>query len=114
MKNAAVLFSILLSVLSANAAEHTQRPNIFIAISDDVSYPHASAYGSTMVHTPAFDRTAASGALFRNAFCAAPGCSPSRAALLTGRHIWMIEEAGTHASYFHTLGFAQPSRSRSL
>lgn len=88
---------------SAVGAESSERPpNIFIAISDDVSFPHAGAYGSRMVHTPAFDRTAASGALFRNAFCAAPGCSPSRAALLTGRHIWMIEEAGTHASYFQT------------
>ncbi|HAD61941.1 MAG TPA: heparan N-sulfatase, partial [Planctomycetaceae bacterium] len=64
---------------SAVGAESSERPpNIFIAISDDVSFPHAGAYGSRMVHTPAFDRTAASGALFRNAFCAAPGCSPSR------------------------------------
>lgn len=77
-----------------------ERPNIFIAISDDVSFPHASAYGSKMVRTPAFDRVAAAGVLFNNAFCPAPGCSPSRAAFLTGRHIWMIEEAGTHASYF--------------
>lgn len=76
------------------------RPNIFIAISDDVSWPHASAYGSGMVTTEAFDRVAAAGVLFHNAFCPAPGCSPSRAAFLTGRHIWMIEEAGTHASYF--------------
>jgi uncharacterized sulfatase len=38
--------------------------------------------------------------LFRNAFVASPGCSPSRAAFLTGRHIWQIEEAGTHASSF--------------
>ena len=55
-----------------------------------------------MVNTPAFDRVARDGVLFNNAFCGAPGCSPSRAALLTGRHIWMIEEAGTHASYFQT------------
>lgn len=95
--------SVLVAVLvttAVSSASDGGRPNIFIAISDDVSFPHASVYGSRMVNTPAFDRTAASGALFRNAFCAAPGCSPSRAALLTGRHIWMIEEAGTHASYF--------------
>ena len=69
-------------------------------ISDDQSFPHASAYGSKMVSTPNFDRIARDGMLFNNAFCAAPGCSPSRAAFLTGRHIWMIEHAGTHASSF--------------
>ncbi len=86
------------------------RPNVLICISDDVSYPHASAYGSQMVRTPAFDRVAKDGVLFHNAFCAAPGCSPSRAALLTGRHIWMIEEAGTHASYFQAKYATFPER----
>ena len=86
------------------------RPNILVMISDDVSYPHASAYGSQMVETPVFDRVAQSGILFDNAFCCAPGCSPSRAALLTGRHIWMIEEAGTHASYFRTQYETFPER----
>lgn len=87
-----------------------ERPNVLIMISDDVSYPHASAYGSKMVNTPAFDRVAKNGVLFHNAFCAAPGCSPSRAAFLTGRHIWMIEEAGTHASYFQTKYQTFPER----
>ncbi|MGK0187801.1 MAG: N-sulfoglucosamine sulfohydrolase [Verrucomicrobiales bacterium] len=76
------------------------RPNILLAISDDQSWPHASAYGSKMVSTPHFDRIAREGALFSNAFAASPGCSPSRAALLTGRNTWQIEHAGTHASYF--------------
>ncbi|MDG1893612.1 MAG: sulfatase [Fuerstiella sp.] len=91
---------LILVIVAAPHAFAADRPNIFIAISDDVSFPHASAHGSKMVNTPAFDRVAADGVLFNNAFCPAPGCSPSRAAFLTGRHIWMIEEAGTHASYF--------------
>lgn len=78
----------------------SDRPNILFAIWDDVSYPHVSAAGSRMVTTPAFDRVASEGALFRNAYAPAPGCSPTRAAFLTGRHIWMIEQAGTHASSF--------------
>ncbi|QEG00930.1 Choline-sulfatase [Stieleria maiorica] len=80
----------------------TQRPNILIAISDDQSYPHASAYGDRAIRTPSFDRVARSGVLFRNAFTPAPGCSPMRAAFLTGREIWQIREAGTHASFFPT------------
>src|SRR5690554_2681597 len=80
--------------------ENSKPPNILFAISDDQSYPHASAYGSQWVQTPAFDRVAEEGVLFLNAFSASPGCSPSRAALLTGRNAWQIEDAGTHASEF--------------
>lgn len=80
--------------------ETSKRPNILIALSDDQSYPHASAYGSRMVSTPAFDRVAQQGILFNNAFVASPGCAPSRAALLTGLNPWQLEESGTHASSF--------------
>lgn len=81
-------------------ADSGPRPNVLIAISDDQSWPHASAYGSQMVHTPAFDQIARQGVLFNQAFCASPGCSPSRAALLTGLNTWQLEHAGTHGSYF--------------
>ena len=77
-----------------------KQPNILFAISDDQSYPHASAYGCKFVNTPAFDRVASEGVLFNNAFSASPGCAPSRAALLTGKNDWQIEQAGTHASSF--------------
>ncbi len=77
-----------------------QRPNILFVIADDQSYPHASAYGASVFRTPAFDRIAEQGVLFSQAFVAAPQCSPSRAAILTGRNIWQLGEAGTHSSYF--------------
>lgn len=80
--------------------EKKKQPNILFVISDDQSYPFASAYGYKAIHTPAFDRIAYEGVLFTNAFAASPGCSPSRAALLTGRNCWQIEQAGTHASAF--------------
>lgn len=75
-------------------------PNILIAISDDQSFAHTSAAGYPGVKTPVFDRVAAEGILFRNGFAPSPGCSPSRAAFLTGRHTWQIEQAGTHMSSF--------------
>ena len=93
------LFSLLVAVgLTATAAD--ERPNILVCVSDDQSYPHASAYGYEAVRTPSFDRIAAEGVLFTNAFTPAPGCSPMRASFLTGKYIWEIGPAGTHASSF--------------
>ncbi|MCL6220551.1 sulfatase [Zunongwangia sp. M21534] len=76
------------------------RPNILFAISDDQSFPHASAYGEDWIKTPGFDKVAKEGILFTNAFSASPGCSPSRAAILTGLNTWQLEQAGTHDSEF--------------
>ncbi len=91
---------VLVMLLSATAIQAGQRPNILLAISDDQSYPHASAYGDEGLKTPAFDRIAREGLLFHNAFSSSPGCSPSRASLLTGCYCWQLEHAGTHASSF--------------
>lgn len=77
-----------------------KRPNILLVISDDQSWPHASAYGYEGISTPVFDRIAEEGILFNQAFVPAPQCSPARAALLTGLYPWQIEEAGIHASSF--------------
>ena len=55
-----------------------------------------------MVRTPAFDRLAKMGVRFSNCMAGSPGCSPSRAVLLTGLNHWQIEQAGTHASSFPT------------
>ena len=66
-------------------------PNILFAIADDQSYPHAGVYGFSEINTPGFDYVANSGVLFHNAFVAAPQCSPSRAAILTGKNIWELE-----------------------
>ena len=101
----AFLFALLIGTMTlcttkVQKEEIVEQPNILFAIADDQSYPYASAYGTQGISTPAFDQVANSGVLFHNAFVAAPQCSPSRAAILTGRNIWQIEEAGTHASSF--------------
>ena len=96
----ALLIFLLAGFGSELLAAEQSRPNILIAISDDQSYPHASVYGATGIETPALERVAAQGVVFENAYVAAPGCSPSRAAFLTGLNIWQLEQAGTHASSF--------------
>jgi uncharacterized sulfatase len=89
--------------------EQGRRPNILFAIADDWGWPHASIAGAKAVRTPNFDRIAREGVLFTHAFCAAPQCSPNRAAILTGRHIGQLEEAGTHSSLFPDKFKAYPS-----
>lgn len=75
-------------------AEDPRLPNILFAISDDQSWNHCGANDCSFVNTPAFDAIAKEGVLFPRAFCAAPSCAPSRSAILTGRNIWELEEAG--------------------
>lgn len=77
------------------ASPPAKRPNILFCLADDWGYPHASILGDTTVQTPTFDRVAREGVLFRNAHCAAPSCSPSRAAILTGRPVWQLEQGAT-------------------
>jgi len=99
---AVTVLLLTLSVQSAPvlAGTGSGRPNILIAISDDQSWPHTSAEGSSFVQTPNLDRLSSKGVRFTNGYAASPGCSPSRAALLTGQHHWMIGPAGTHGSSF--------------
>ena len=74
-----------------------QRPNIFFALADDISYPHMGAYGMDWIKTPAFDRVAAEGLLFTNAYTPNSKCSPSRASILTGRrNSWQLEAGANH------------------
>jgi len=77
------------------------RPNILFCISDDQSWLHTGAYGDPVVKTPHFDRVAKEGVLFTHAFCAAPSCTPSRAAALTGQDIWRLGEGATLRGVLH-------------
>ena len=84
---------------TTDAAE-PRRPNILLAVADDQGHIHAGAYGFAPVRTPTLDRMAEQGILFNNAFVASPGCTVSRASLLTGRNPWQNGEAGQHGSHF--------------
>ncbi|XOV94697.1 MAG: sulfatase [Bacteroidota bacterium] len=94
------LFLILISGLFYSCKEEEKRPNILFAIADDATYMHFGAYGCDWVSTPAFDRIAKEGLLFSNAYTPNAKCAPSRAAILTGRNSWQLEEIGNHLAFW--------------
>lgn len=87
------LLIVPVGVLQAVEAPAPPRPNILFLFGDDWGWPHASCLGTPGIRTPTFDRLAREGVLFRNAHVAAPSCSPSRAAILTGQWHWRLEQA---------------------
>lgn len=96
-----IAYALLLSIISvllifpkqeAKASQNPKPPNILFCIADDWSWPHASIYGDPVVSTPVFDRVARQGAVFTHAFVAAPSCTPSRAAIVTGMMPHQLEE----------------------
>ena len=93
MKNA-LFSSLILCCLPFISAALPEKPNIVLLFADDL-WRYASAYGDSqrpsandLLSTPVFDRIAAEGALGWNVFVSAPSCSPSRAALISGRHFF--------------------------
>lgn len=88
----ALTVTVFLPMQSIRAAD--SRPNILFAFADDWGR-HASAYAklepggvNDIVLTPNFDRVAARGVLFNNAFVNAPSCTPCRSSLLSGQYFW--------------------------
>jgi N-sulfoglucosamine sulfohydrolase len=75
------------------------KPNVLFCIADDAS-SHFGAYGCRWVKTPNIDRVAAAGVVFENAYTPTAKCAPSRAAIMTGRYPWQLEEAANHQPYF--------------
>jgi arylsulfatase A-like enzyme len=93
--------ALALAALAPHAlAADPPKPNVLFVIYDDWGYGHAGAYGCNWVRTPAFDRVAKDGALFKNCFTNNPKCSPCRASILTGRNTWQLEEAMCHNGLF--------------
>lgn len=71
---------------SESALAEASRPNFLIIYTDDHGYGDVSTYGATDVRTPNIDSLAADGMLFTTMRANCTVCSPSRAALLTGRN----------------------------
>ncbi|XP_055268923.1 N-acetylgalactosamine-6-sulfatase isoform X2 [Moschus berezovskii] len=76
---------LVLSAAELGVTRAPQPPNILLLLMDDMGWGDLGVYGEPSRETPNLDRMAAEGMLFPNFYTANPLCSPSRAALLTGR-----------------------------
>ncbi len=84
MKYSAILLTLIgVSLLSA---KENKRANIVLFLIDDLGWKDLGCYGSTYYRTPNIDKLAAQGVRFTNGYAACAVCSPTRAALLTGKH----------------------------
>lgn len=79
------VFLATLAVIHALAADAPRRPNVLLIMTDDQGFGDAGFQGNPVLKTPALDALAKGGVRFTD-FLASPTCSPTRAALMTGRH----------------------------
>jgi arylsulfatase A-like enzyme len=82
-----ILFSLLALAPFANsfAADPNQKPNIVHIVADDLGWKDVGFNGAIDIKTPNIDKLAATGAKFTQ-FYVQPMCTPTRAALMTGRY----------------------------
>ena len=77
-----VIFTVLLQLLLKSS---TEQPNIVFILADDFGWNDVSFHGSQQVRTPTLQRLADEGLILNN-YYTSPWCTPSRSALMTGRH----------------------------
>lgn len=97
MKLTSLLLALSLLAISCSKESTERPPNIIHIFADDLGYGDLSSFGATDISTPNIDRLATEGIKFTDFYSAAHVCSPSRAALLTGR---LPQRMGIHGVFF--------------
>ena len=80
------LLFLLVNALLLPALSQSSKPNIIYIMADDLGYADLSCYGRKDYQTPHLDKLASQGVKFMNAYAAAPLCTPTRTAFMTGRY----------------------------
>jgi len=100
-----LLFSVACTTgAQKDRAKRSQRPNIILIMADDLGYNDIGSYGNERINTPNIDFISANGLIFSDYHSNGPVCSPTRAALMTGRYQQRagIEAVVTAKSHRHT------------
>jgi len=78
------LFLAAAAILAAGTASAAEKPNVIVFVADDLGWADVGYHGEDVIRTPSLDRLAREGAQL-DRFYTTPICSPTRAALMTGR-----------------------------
>ncbi len=105
MKPFASLSALVLFALAAQAKE-LPPPNVVVFLVDDLGYTDVGCFGSSFYETPSVDRLANEGMRLTNGYAACPVCSPTRAALMTGKY---PQRVGI-TDYINAAGGNQPDK----
>jgi len=100
MLRCVIALLILLAPFASVPAQAQERPNIIVILADDLGYGDLSSFGAPDLKSPHIDRLVGQGLKFTNFYANCPVCSPTRAALLSGRYQDMVGVPGvirTHA-----------------
>jgi len=85
MRYALIFLVLLLATETARSQKSDKRPNIIVILADDMGYGDLGCYGHPTISTPELDKMATEGMRLTQCYAGAAVCTPSRAALLTGR-----------------------------
>ncbi|GAA4430644.1 sulfatase family protein [Bremerella cremea] len=100
---------LLLSLAAPALAAAPKRPNFLIIYTDDLGYGDVSTYHASDVHSPHIDKLAAEGMTFTQMRANCTVCSPSRAALLTGRYPDLVGVPGViRTNETNSWGYLKP------
>lgn len=80
-----ILIAAILFGCNAKQNEQNKKPNVIVVFTDDQGYQDLGCYGSPDIKTPNIDKMASEGIRYTDFYVASSVCSPSRAALLTGK-----------------------------
>ncbi len=98
-----------LSVWTDSPLKAAARPNVLVILADDLGYGDLACYGAADMQTPHIDALMQAGMRFDHFYANCPVCSPTRAALLTGRYQELVGVPGvirTHAD--NNWGYLSP------
>lgn len=107
------LLGVALLLSLSLGAKEAPRPNVVLIITDDAGYADFGCYGATDIRTPHIDRLAREGVRLTD-FYAAPQCTPTRAALISGRYQQRVRLERALGSAGPSLEMGLPATGRSL